>query len=325
LSKLGAFDAGPAYRRIWGEAASKLGAEVHELSGGFLEIRKGDAATRVWNHWVMLDDIVTVRLALDKRLVHQLLTSSRLPVPEHVEFNLSNLAPAASFLESSADLHVVKPARSSGGSGVTGGVRQLYELRRAALRASRFDSRILIERQATGSFYRLLFMHGRLLGVVRRRPPSVIGDGHSTIAELMEAESQRRIASHRDRVLSLLRPNLDCILTLKRANLTLDSILPSGATLTVKTVNSRNRIEDNETVREISDELVTEAAAAVATVGLRLAGVDVMTTDPKGSLAASGGVILEVNGTPGLHYHYDVADRTTATPVAVSILGELLE
>jgi cyanophycin synthetase len=325
LSKLGAFDAGPAYRRIWGEAASELGAEIHELSGGFLEIRKGKAATRVWNHWVMLDDVVTLRLALDKRLVHQLLTSARLPVPEHVEFDTSNLAPASSFLESSVGLHVVKPARSSGGSGVTGGVRHLHELRRAALRASRFDSRILIERQATGFFYRLLFMHGRLLDVVRRLPPSVTGDGHSTIAELMEAESHRRIASHRDRVLSLLRPNLDCVLTLKRANLTLDSILPSGATVAVKTVNSRNRIEDNETVREMSDELVAEAAAAVDTVGLRLAGVDVITADPMTSLAASGGVIVEVNGTPGLHYHYDVADRAAATPVAVRILSELLE
>jgi D-alanine-D-alanine ligase-like ATP-grasp enzyme len=164
-----------------------------------------------------------------------------------------------------------------------------------------------------------------LLDVVRRLPPSVTGDGHSTIAELMEAESHRRIASHRDRVLSLLRPNLDCVLTLKRANLTLDSILPSGATVAVKTVNSRNRIEDNETVREMSDELVAEAAAAVDTVGLRLAGVDVITADPMTSLAASEGVIVEVNGTPGLHYHYDVADRAAATPVAVRILSELLE
>jgi len=36
-------------------------------------------------------------------------------------------------------------------------------------------------------------------------------------------------------------------------------------------------------------------------------------------------VIIEVNGTPGLHYHYQVADEASATPVAVPILRRLLE
>src|SRR5918997_2070831 len=50
------------YRKIWGEAARKLGADLVELDGGFLELRRASARTRVWNHWVPLDDIVTTRL-----------------------------------------------------------------------------------------------------------------------------------------------------------------------------------------------------------------------------------------------------------------------
>jgi cyanophycin synthetase len=103
-------------------------------------------------------------------------------------------------------------------------------------------------------------------------------------------------------------------------------VLPEGQTVAVKTVTSQNRISDNETVREpVAPELIEEARLAAAQVGVRLAGVDLITTDLSRSLKESGGVIIEVNGTPGLHYHYQVADQGNATRVAVPILRRLLE
>ena len=64
--------------------------------------------------------------------------------------------------------------------------------------------------------------------------------------------------------------------------------------------------------------------AAAACVGLRLAGVDLVTPSLEGSLAETGGVVLEVNCTPGLHHHYLVAEPDRATRVAVPILRRLL-
>ena len=49
--------------------------------------RKHHACVR---HHVMLDDLVTQRLALDKALVHRMLTAERLPVPAYVEFDVSD-------------------------------------------------------------------------------------------------------------------------------------------------------------------------------------------------------------------------------------------
>lgn len=57
---------------------------------------------------------------------------------------------------------------------------------------------------------------------------------------------------------------------------------------------------------------------------LRLAGVDLVTPDRTRPLGEMSGAVLEVNGTPGLHYHYQVADLDQATPVAVPILDALL-
>ena len=66
------------------------------------------------------------------------------------------------------------------------------------------------------------------------------------------------------------------------------------------------------------------AVLAAAAVGLRLAGVDVVTTDISRPLSETGGVVSEVNGGPGLHHHYLVADSARATPVAVPVLQKLI-
>jgi cyanophycin synthetase len=315
-----------AYRVIWQRAADEVGAELRVIHGEFLELSAGERKTRVWRHWVPLDDAVTLRLALDKTAVHQILSEAGLPLPEHEEWDASKLNGAAEFLDRSPTPCVVKPTGGASGSGATTGVRTRDQLLRARLRAARLSSRLLIERQAEGDMYRLLFMDGELLDTVRRRPPRVKGDGRSTIRELIARENASRLDPAQPVSMPILRVDLDCLFTLEAAGLSLESVLPEGQTLAVKTVTSQNRIEDNETVREpISPGLVTQARRAAAQVGVRLAGVDLITPDLSRSLEESGGVIIEVNGTPGLHYHYQVADEATATPVAVPILRRLLE
>lgn len=314
-----------AYRRIWGEAAEAIGAEISELPGGFLEIRTGGARTRVQDNLVMLDDAVTLRFALQKTLVSTLLAGHGLPVPEWAEFDSGDLSAALQFMTSGPVPCVVKPVASSGGYAVTSGIRTEADLLRARLRAARVDRRLMIERQAQGVMYRFLLLEGELLDVVRRHPPRVVGDGRSTIGELIAAENRRRIADRHREMLWPLRVDLDCVLTLQSAGLSLSSVPASGQAVAVKTVVSQSTTRDNETVREeISPELVAEARRAAELVGMRLAGVDVITPDIGASLANAGGVILEVNGPPGLNYHYDVADPANATRVAIPILKRLL-
>jgi cyanophycin synthetase len=313
------------YRRIWGEAASELGAEVRDLSSGFLEISKGEARTRVWRQEVMLDDEVTLRLAADKPLAHRLLLEAGVPVPEHVEFELDDLATPLSFLKGDSSPCAVKPAAGTDrGTGVTCGVRDRADLLRARLCAARWGRRLLIERQLAGEVYRLLFLDGELLDAVRRSPPRVVGDGRSTVADLIAAENRRRLAAGGAAGLSLLRIDLDCLFTLREAGLSLRSVPSPGVEARVKTVANQNRLEDNETVRDLSDELVGAARAAAAAIGLRLAGVDVIAADALRPLSESGGVVVEVNGTPGFNQHYQVADPERATRVAVPILRKLL-
>lgn len=313
------------YAALWRDAAEALDAQVIDLSTGFLEIRKNERSTRVFRQYVVLDDGVALRLALEKTLVYRLLAEAGLPVPDHLEFHASDLRSALGFLADHPGPFVLKPAAgSSGGSGATSGITTPVQAARARLRAARTSSRLIIERQAPGAVYRILVLEGEVLDVVRRSPPRVTGDGRSSVGELIDAENRRRLALGRYE-LPVLRVDLDCLITLENAGLRLGSVPAAGTTCYVKTVTNQNAAADNETVREpIATDVRAAAAAAAKIVGLRLAGVDLVAPDLQRPLEQSGGAIIEVNGGPGLHHHYRVADRAGATPVVRRILAHLL-
>ncbi len=86
-----------------------------------------------------------------------------------------------------------------------------------------------------------------------------------------------------------------------------------------------NCAADNTTARDLSPQLVESGARAAGLARLRLAGVDVVTPDPHRPLEDVGGVVLEVNATPGLQHHYMVRDPAQATPVASTILERILQ
>jgi D-alanine-D-alanine ligase-like ATP-grasp enzyme len=311
------------YLDAWSQAAEELDAELIELEGGFLEIRRGSVSTRVWRQLSALDEAVSLRLALDKTIVHRLLTARGVHVPEYVEFGHTDLEPALRFM-SAGGAFVVKPANGGrGGAAVTPCVHDELELARAVLSAARLDTRLLIERQVPGDMYRLLFLDGELLDVVLRLSPHVTGDGRSSLLELILTENQRRLDTGRPQ--ALMTVDLDCIFTLAAGGRSLKSVPAAGERVMVKSASSENSEEENHTVRSYAQEVIDECADAVRAVGLRLAGVDVVTPDIDRPLAEAGGTIIEVNGTPGFQYHYQVADRAGATRVAIPILERVLE
>ena len=82
------------------------------------------ARARVWRHWVPLDDAVTLRLALDKLAVHEMLTARRPAAARapRVRRVASWTAPSTSSTRTGSAC-VVKPTGGASGSGTTTGVR----------------------------------------------------------------------------------------------------------------------------------------------------------------------------------------------------------
>jgi D-alanine-D-alanine ligase-like ATP-grasp enzyme len=160
---------------------------------------------------------------------------------------------------------------------------------------------------------------------VLRRPPSLRGDGRSTIRMLVAAENARRAAGGTEVAQTLIRVDRDLKTTLQRQGYRPESVPPTGTLVQAKTVVNDNRWDENEAATDrLSPEVVAMGAAAARIVGARLAGVDILTVDPGVPLARSGGVVLEVNTTPGYYYHYHRVgpEAAVATLILQRLAGE---
>jgi D-alanine-D-alanine ligase-like ATP-grasp enzyme len=316
------------YRGIWDDAAARIGADVLERPPGFLTISNGTGSIRLWRHLLPVDDPVTLRLAGDKPAAHVVLTEAGLPVPAYRTVAVGALDEASEFVREQGRV-VVKPASSTGaGSGVTGGVQTRADLLRARVSAARHDSeRLLLERHADGEEYRVLVLDGEPIGVVRREPPRVHGDGASTVAELAEAENARRRRARGRAGLWSVHLDLDALIALRSQSLTIRSRPAAGQLVTLKSTTSEGSERDAAVVA--LDEpriagIVGDAAKAATAIGARLASVEMVTPDPSVPLAEAGGVIVEVNTTPGIAQHYLVSNPDEIVPVAETVLRRLL-
>lgn len=329
----------PFYKQMWEAAASRLSAEFTELAEGIWEVRLGRSATYIDNHKVQLDDAVIDSLCGNKPFCYDMLSRERIPIPDHVVFHHEDLDAAWQFLKGRTGLHVVKPALNTASAmGVTTHIGSVRECRMAIALASLYSRTIILEDLVPGECYRLLVLNGKMIHAVRRRGVRVLGDGRSTIAELVKRENERRSANKPSDGGVPLTCNRDMAATLARQGLSPESRPGDGREVLVQShdrAGARHaevRTIYNEVVTDlICPELRRQAERAACILHSRFAGVDVITTDPSAPLEQSGGVISEINSNPGLHHHYlasthdsyDPADDLQPTlAVLTTLLGD---
>lgn len=312
------------YQRTWRQAAERLGGSYTVLADTIGEIEVEGTRTRLVGNVSEIDDPVTLAVLHDKPLTHRLLQEQGLPVPRHACFSMSDMTPALAFLKASSGNCVVKPAGGTGGGrGVTTGICTTGHLARATAAAAVYADELLIEEQMTGDNYRLLYLDGRLIDAYVRRLPTVIGDGRSSIRKLVERANDERLAREAGVSQVLLTIDLDMCRTLAGQRLTLRSVPEAGRQVTLKTVVNENSGADNTTVTDaLHPAIVAAGERAVRALRTRFAGIDIVMSDHTKPLEQTGGVILEVNGTPNLYYHYTKQDGSF--PVAEHLLRALV-
>jgi D-alanine-D-alanine ligase-like ATP-grasp enzyme len=314
------------YRGYWEQAARETSSEIDDLGFGFLRIRRNNAWTAVKQYNVMLDNHLTLNMAGNKLLSQTMLAEAGYPVPRLMRFDFDEMAKAVSFMEQVAGPVVVKPASGTGaGRGITTKISSQKALRKAATRALAYSSQLLIEEQVRGASFRLLFLDGELIDAIRRDPPALTGDGRLKVIKLIAKENQSRLGDRPIRALSPLTIDMECRLKLAEQELSLSSVPASNQRFLVKDVVNQNCKSDNHVVRAQVDPSFHDLGRAISHMfKIDLLGLDIIATDIDRPLSESGGVINEINTTPGLHHHHLVADDATRLSVGALLLNRLL-
>ncbi len=314
-------------KSMWTTAALGIGAEIEEISTSLFRIRRNGATVHTFGNKTPFADPVSDALASEKALAYDLLSEAGIPIPARTVVSAPGDPIAPAFLAASPDACVVKPVCGGGGGrGVTASVLSPSQLARAIRWARVFSDDVMIEREVVGDHYRFLVLDGRVLDVLKRLHPRVYGDGTSTIEKLMLEEYGRRMASNTTAGLKPFSVDLDCLFTLERQGLRLTSVPEAGQVVIVKGTSNMSGPRECMTFRgAVSSAVREDVRTAARVLGVRLAGVDVVSYDIAEPLREAGGAVLEVNSVPGLFHHYNVAEPEAASPVAATILETLLD
>ncbi len=221
---------------------------------------------------------------------------------------------------------VIKPVDGNHGRGITVDI-QNYEDALAAFNNAKESSRsgaIIVEKFITGEDYRLLVINNKLVAGAKRTPAHVIGNGKSTVQELIDEVNKdpRRGYGH-ENVLTQITVNDLTKNIIKDAGYTLESVIPEGERLILKDTANLSTGGTAEDVTDIIHPANVSMAERISKIiDLDICGIDIMTTDISKPLSETGGAVLEVNAGPGFRMHLA---PTTGLPrnVAAPVIDKL--
>jgi D-alanine-D-alanine ligase-like ATP-grasp enzyme len=149
-------------------------------------------------------------------------------------------------------------------------------------RVAREHFAILAQPYVRGAEHRVFVLEGRALFSYRKRQPNVIGDGESTLHQLIEQSALASRTRARDEAGTVLP---------------LDTIPRRGAVVELEGPANRSAGGVSSDLMDGAPSALAKLAVeAAAALGLRLAGIDVFDVSPTGDLSQL--TIIEVNSNP---------------------------
>jgi cyanophycin synthetase len=245
---------------------------------------------------------VAVDIASDKELTKILLRAAGIEVP--CGALAQSEAEAIEALEIIGAPVVVKPYNMSQGKGVSLNLTTAEQVGQAYRIAKRYTTKVMVERQFVGRDYRALVIDGKVVAASERAPAHVVGDGESTIAELVETvnRSPERGEDH-ERPLTRIAIDEAMMEFMKRRGLSLRHTPGPGEVVYLRDCAN---LSTGGTAMDVTDLIHPRVAAicerVARVIGLDVCGIDLILDDIAKPPGPDNGVI-EVNAAPGLRMH----------------------
>ncbi|MFC5512589.1 cyanophycin synthetase [Massilia jejuensis] len=286
-------------------AAHERGIPTHRITdeANLFQLGWGSKQKRLQATTTSDTSYVAVKIASDKQLTKALLMEAGVPVPEGG--TAATLEEAQRIARRLRVPVTLKPLDGNQGKGVTTRCATPEEVATAFDFARQYGRRIIVERFVEGRDYRVLVAGGRIAAASFRRPAHVVGDGVSTIAELVEIENQNpaRGAGHSN-VLTRLALDAHAEDMLRRQGYSPDAVPGPGVCVELR---SNANLSTGGTAEDCTDLLPESTRAlcvrAACKIGLDVAGIDIVCRDITVPLDEQGGAVIEVNAAPGIRMH----------------------
>ncbi len=211
---------------------------------------------------------------------------------------------------------VIKPTGLTGGSGVSTSINSVEQAKKAFNVAKQATSRhagktwqekIMIQEQVDGEDYRLLVIDGKLEIVTKRIPTFVLGDGKSSIGQLITEtnnDPRRDILnpSHTLKPIKIDQPLLDF---LEEQKISLEYVPKKDEKITVRKVASMSQGGITEDFTDkVSPEIKYIVESIASSIHAFVIGADILCKDISRPLTKDNGGILEINTMPEAYLNF---------------------
>lgn len=286
-----------------------LHVEILDEEDQFLKLWHGDHVEYIKNGNMTSKDNYVIPLAMANKVVtKKILDQAGFPVPAGAEF--SNKEDAQRYYGQVANSAiVVKPKSTNFGLGISifqePASQADYE--KALDIAFSEDSHVLVEEFVSGTEYRFFILDGKCEAVLLRVAANVVGDGQSTIRELVDQKNQDPLRG-RDHRSPLEIINLGDIelLMLEQQGYTPDTVLPEGVQAFLRGNSNISTGGDSIDMTDQMDQSYKQLAAAMATaMGAWACGVDLIIPDrtKPASKEEPNCTCIELNFNPAMYLH----------------------
>jgi cyanophycin synthetase len=309
---------GPSTGSIVDEAAARDIPFIRLNDQSLVQLGYGKNSVRFRATMTDRTSSIAVDLASNKDETKRMLLEAAIPVadglcisqPEEVETAIRKIGFPLVF----------KPLDGNHGKGATINVKTIEEAHSAFEHAKKYSRKLIVEKFITGYDFRILVIDHKFIAAALREPAHVIGNGASTIRELITEENKnpRRGYGH-ENVLTEISIDRETTEQLAKKGYTLETILDKAEHCYLKGTANLSTGGTSTDVTDIvhpDNIFVFERISRI--IGLDLCGIDIMATNLSEPLETTGGVVLEVNAAPGFRMHLSPAQglpRNVAAPV----------
>ncbi|GAA4355094.1 cyanophycin synthetase [Angustibacter luteus] len=296
---------GPSTAAILEEAVSRDIPWIRLNEHSLVQLGQGVHQQRIRATMTSQTSALAVDIAGDKELTGKLLASAGLPTPGTE--SVRSAGAAVTIADRIGYPVVIKPLDGNHGRGVCLDLKD-GDAVRAAFPTAQDQSRrgwVVVESMVTGKDYRCLIVGGRMQAIAERVPAHVVGDGMSTVQELVtETNADPRRGVGHEKVLTRISVDDAAVELVRQQGFGMDDVPPAGEMVKLALTGnmSTGGISVDRTFEAHPDNVeIAEEAARV--IGLDVAGIDFICPDIALPVRETGGAICEVNAAPGFRMH----------------------
>ncbi|HMA96447.1 MAG TPA: cyanophycin synthetase [Polyangiaceae bacterium] len=308
---------GPSTNAIVSAAKARKIPHIRLNEGNLVQLGYASAQHRIWTAETERTCAVAESIAQDKQLTRSMLRNVGVPVPEgRVVTTAEEAWQAAEALGLPV---VVKPREGHWGRGVSIDLSSRDAVLKAFDLANAEREGVLVEQCIPGVHHRVLVVGGRVVAAAKGEPDQVTGDGVHTLKELVEkANSDPRRGDPQTHELTGLEVDTIALQLLTKQGYTIASIPAAGA----KVILHHNGDLPTDITEQVHPSVAAAAVLAAKTVGLNIAGIDIVAEDLTRPLEEQRGAVLEVNASPSLLMHLRPL-QGQPQPVGAAIVDEI--